>query len=102
MEVVRVLGQKLSDGWRPRRSLVFLSWGAEEFGLQGSVEFSEEFAKKLSDRAVSYLNVDICMSGDVLFSDATPTIQHKVCTINVRDEVCVSLVLQQELCFSLT
>lgn len=27
--------------WRPRRSVVFASWGAEEFGLIGSTEFTE-------------------------------------------------------------
>lgn len=27
--------------WRPRRSIVFVSWGAEEFGLIGSTEFTE-------------------------------------------------------------
>lgn len=27
--------------WRPRRSIVFASWGAEEFGLIGSTEFTE-------------------------------------------------------------
>lgn len=32
----------LSPGtWRPRRTVVFASWGAEEFGLIGSTEFTE-------------------------------------------------------------
>jgi len=26
-------------GFRPRRSLMFCSWGAEEYGLIGSVEY---------------------------------------------------------------
>merc|ERR1712212_579321 len=33
MQVVRVLGEKGRTGWRPKRSLVFLSWGAEELSL---------------------------------------------------------------------
>ena len=28
-------------GWRPRRTLVFCSWGAEEYGLIGSYEWVE-------------------------------------------------------------
>ena len=35
LEVARVLGEKLKTGWRPRRTIIFLSWGAEEFGLTG-------------------------------------------------------------------
>ena len=36
IKVVRVLGEKGRTGWRPKRSLVFLSWGAEEYSLCGS------------------------------------------------------------------
>lgn len=50
--------------WRPRRSLVFASWGAEEYGLIGSYEWVEEKAKELSQRAVAYLNVDIAVEGE--------------------------------------
>ena len=50
--------------WRPRRSLVFASWGAEEYGLIGSYEWVEEKAKVLSQRAVAYLNVDIAVEGE--------------------------------------
>jgi len=28
-------------GWRPRRTIVFCSWGAEEYGLVGSTEWVE-------------------------------------------------------------
>ncbi|KAE8605334.1 hypothetical protein XENTR_v10015067 [Xenopus tropicalis] len=60
MEITRVLGTKLKQGkWRPRRSIIFGSWGAEEFGLVGSTEFAEEYYSKLKDRTVAYINVDI-------------------------------------------
>ena len=29
------------SGWRPRRSIVFCSWGAEEYGIIGSTEWVE-------------------------------------------------------------
>lgn len=51
-------------GWRPRRSLIFCSWGTEEYGLIGSYEWAEEHPKVLSQRAVAYLNVDIAVQGN--------------------------------------
>ena len=32
---------KNSKGWKPKRSILFLSWGAEEYGLIGSTEWVE-------------------------------------------------------------
>ncbi|ELW65095.1 N-acetylated-alpha-linked acidic dipeptidase-like protein [Tupaia chinensis] len=64
LELSRVLGTLLKKGtWRPRRSIVFASWGAEEFGLIGSTEFTEEFFSKLQERTVAYINVDISVFG---------------------------------------
>lgn len=31
----------VAEQWRPRRSIIFGSWGAEEFGLIGSAEYTE-------------------------------------------------------------
>lgn len=31
----------VSLGWRPRRTIIFASWDAEEFGLLGSTEWAE-------------------------------------------------------------
>uniref|UniRef100_A0A8C7YG20 Aminopeptidase NAALADL1 n=1 Tax=Oryzias sinensis TaxID=183150 RepID=A0A8C7YG20_9TELE len=42
LEITRVLGSMVKQGkWRPRRSIIFGSWGAEEFGLIGSAEYTE-------------------------------------------------------------
>ena len=42
LEISRTLAyMKQSRNWRPRRSLLFLSWDAEEFALIGSVEWVE-------------------------------------------------------------
>ncbi|EQB77746.1 N-acetylated-alpha-linked acidic dipeptidase-like protein [Camelus ferus] len=62
--------------WRPRRSVVFASWGAEEFGLIGSTEFTEEFFSKLQERTVAYINVDISVFANVtLRAQGTPPVQ---------------------------
>ncbi|XP_074651751.1 N-acetylated-alpha-linked acidic dipeptidase 2-like isoform X2 [Tubulanus polymorphus] len=64
VELSRVFGKLVKEGWRPRRSLMFCSWGAEEYGLVGSTEWVEHFTKSLGERAVAYLNVDIAVQGN--------------------------------------
>ncbi|XP_068411282.1 aminopeptidase NAALADL1 [Eschrichtius robustus] len=77
LELSRVLGTLLKKGtWRPRRSIVFASWGAEEFGLIGSTEFTEELFSKLQERAVAYINVDISVFANAtLRAQGTPPVQ---------------------------
>ncbi|XP_069165777.1 N-acetylated-alpha-linked acidic dipeptidase 2-like isoform X2 [Procambarus clarkii] len=72
LETARVLGQLITEGWRPRRTLVFCSWGAEEYGLIGSTEWVEEHVNKLQERAVMYLNTDICASGPIIEVPGSP------------------------------
>lgn len=74
-ETVRSAGRLLSKGWRPRRTIVFASWDAEEFGLQGSTEWAEENAKLLQERAVAYINADSAIEGMyTLRVDCTPSL----------------------------
>ena len=63
LELARVLGALAREGHRPRRTLVFASWDAEEWHLTGSTEWGEHFADALAERAVAYLNVDSSTSG---------------------------------------
>uniref|UniRef100_A0A8V5FTM7 Aminopeptidase NAALADL1 n=1 Tax=Melopsittacus undulatus TaxID=13146 RepID=A0A8V5FTM7_MELUD len=57
-EVVRSFGKMKMEGWRPKRTIIFASWDAEEFGLLGSTEWAEENARVLQERAVAYINSD--------------------------------------------
>ena len=50
MEMARVLGQKMKSGWRPRRSIIFGSWAAEEAGIMGSAEWAMDKIHKLTHR----------------------------------------------------
>ena len=50
LEAVRGIGQLLKSGWRPKRTIVFASWDAEEEGMVGSTEWAEEHAKELTGR----------------------------------------------------
>ncbi|XP_034954737.2 aminopeptidase NAALADL1 [Zootoca vivipara] len=77
LEISRVLGRMVKEGkWRPRRSIIFGSWGAEEFGLIGSTEYTEEFYSKLQQRSVAYINVDIAVFANAtLRAQGTPPAQ---------------------------
>ncbi|CAM2718149.1 unnamed protein product [Rotaria socialis] len=64
LEITRVLGEMAKNGFRPRRTLMFCSWGAEEYGLIGSVEYVEEYVKVFDARIISYLNLDVAVEGN--------------------------------------
>ncbi|KAM8975426.1 putative N-acetylated-alpha-linked acidic dipeptidase isoform 2-T2 [Pelodytes ibericus] len=72
-EIVRSAGKLKLKGWRPRRTMMFASWDAEEFGLLGSTEWAEENVKILQERAVAYINADSSVEGNyTLRVDCTP------------------------------
>lgn len=75
LEACRALGAAVKDGWKPRRSLVYTSWDAEEYGLVGSTEWCEEHAKEIDEKAVMLLNVDVAVSGNDLDVDGVPSLR---------------------------
>lgn len=46
------------EGRRPRRTMIYAAWDAEEPGLIGSTEWAEHHAADLKERAVAYINTD--------------------------------------------
>ncbi|KAK5870874.1 hypothetical protein PBY51_003784 [Eleginops maclovinus] len=80
LELTRVLGRMVKQGkWRPRRSIIFGSWGAEEFGLIGSAEYTEQYFTKLSERTVAYINVDIAVFANAtLRASGMPSLQNVI------------------------
>ncbi|XP_066894396.1 N-acetylated-alpha-linked acidic dipeptidase 2 isoform X1 [Kogia breviceps] len=78
-EVVQSFGKLMSRGWRPRRTIIFASWDAEEFGLLGSTEWAEENVKSLQERSVAYINSDSSIEGNyTLRVDCTPLLYQLV------------------------
>ncbi|XP_062949436.1 glutamate carboxypeptidase 2-like isoform X3 [Cynocephalus volans] len=72
-EIVRSFGTLKKEGWRPRRTILFASWDAEEFGLLGSTEWAEENSRLLQERGVAYINADSSIEGNyTLRVDCTP------------------------------
>jgi len=74
LESVHGIGVLLKQGWRPRRTIVFCSWDAEEEGLIGSTEWVEQHAQTL-ERAVAYFNTDVAVSGPDFSAAAVPSLK---------------------------
>uniref|UniRef100_A0A672MT90 Glutamate carboxypeptidase 2 n=1 Tax=Sinocyclocheilus grahami TaxID=75366 RepID=A0A672MT90_SINGR len=84
-ESVRAAGKLMKKGWRPRRTLIFASWDAEEFGLLGSTEWAEDHARVLQERAVAYINADSAIEGMyTLRVDCTPSLHTLVYDITKK------------------
>jgi N-acetylated-alpha-linked acidic dipeptidase len=58
MEEARALGELVKQGWRPKRTIVYCAWDAEEPGLIGSTEWTEAHAEELKAHGVAYVNSD--------------------------------------------
>jgi N-acetylated-alpha-linked acidic dipeptidase len=58
MEEARAVGELVRAGHRPKRTIVYASWDAEEPGLLGSTEWAEEYADELRGKAAVYINTD--------------------------------------------
>ncbi|KAK4495907.1 hypothetical protein PRZ48_013175 [Zasmidium cellare] len=63
MEMVRIFGELRKLGWRPLRTIEFVSWDAEEYNLVGSTEYVEDNLEYLRVNGVAYLNVDVGVYG---------------------------------------
>ena len=75
LEACRALGTAVQNGWKPRRSIVYASWDAEEYGLVGSTEWADEHASELDTKAVLLLNVDSAVGGHELDLDGVPSLR---------------------------
>lgn len=75
MEVVSIFNQLRKIGWRPLRSIEFVSWDAEEYNLVGSTEYVEDNIDYLRDNGVAYLNVDVGVFGSEFHAAASPMLR---------------------------
>jgi len=75
LEAVHGVGSLLKEGWKPKRSILFCSWDAEEEGLIGSTEWVEQHAQQLNN-AVAYFNVDVAVAGPDFSASAVPSLKN--------------------------
>ena len=74
LEAARSFADLARQGIRPKRTVVFAGWGAEEFGIIGSTEWVEREQAKLRENAVAYLNLDMASMGPNFGSSAHPAV----------------------------
>lgn len=74
LETARTLGTLAKQGHRPRRSIVFANWDAEEQLLGGSTSWVKDNRDKLLKDGVAYVNVDSGAVGGAFDGGATPAL----------------------------
>jgi N-acetylated-alpha-linked acidic dipeptidase len=75
LEAARAFAAAAERGYRPKRTLVFAHWGAEEFGIIGSTEWVEAHREELLESAVAYVNLDSSATGLDFGAAAAPSLK---------------------------
>jgi N-acetylated-alpha-linked acidic dipeptidase len=75
MEAARAIADQVKAGRRPKRTIVFATWDAEEWGLIGSTEFVEDDSPRLSRQVVAYLNQDDVAQGPNFTAGGSPSLR---------------------------
>ena len=75
LEAARAVAELTRTGWRPKRTLMFATWDAEEWGLIGSSEYVEDDSLRLSKGGVAYFNLDVAASGPNFGGGGSPSLR---------------------------
>jgi N-acetylated-alpha-linked acidic dipeptidase len=75
LEAARAVAAEVKKGWRPKRTLLFATWDAEEWGLLGSTEYVEDDSLRLARGAVAYFNQDGAASGPNFGAGGSPSLR---------------------------
>ncbi|NXI83224.1 TFR1 protein, partial [Rhipidura dahli] len=64
LELARVISDMVkNDDYKPRRSIIFASWSAGDYGAVGATEWLEGYATTLHAKAFTYINLDTAILG---------------------------------------
>lgn len=75
LEAARAVAEEAKAGRRPKRTIIFATWDAEEWGLLGSTEFVEDDTVRLEKSAVAYLNQDDVAQGPDFNLGGSPSLR---------------------------
>ena len=75
LEAARALAELAKSGQRPKRTIVFATWDAEEWGLLGSTEYVEDDSLRLLRGAAAYFNMDVSAQGPNFGGGGSPSLR---------------------------
>jgi N-acetylated-alpha-linked acidic dipeptidase len=75
LESARAIAEEVKAGHRPKRTIVFATWDAEEWGLLGSTEYVEDDSLRLAQHAVAYFNQDEAAEGPRFNGGGSPSLR---------------------------
>ncbi|MGH7623428.1 MAG: M20/M25/M40 family metallo-hydrolase, partial [Gemmatimonadaceae bacterium] len=75
LEAAHAVADELKAGIRPKRTIIFATWDAEEWGLLGSTEFVEDDSLRLGRDAVAYFNQDVAAQGSRFSGGGSPSLR---------------------------
>ncbi|MEO8622261.1 MAG: M20/M25/M40 family metallo-hydrolase [bacterium] len=75
LEAARAVADAIKAGHRPKRTIVFATWDAEEWGLMGSSEYVEDDSLRLMRGGVAYLNQDVAAQGVRFGGGGSPSLR---------------------------
>ncbi|XP_061093887.1 transferrin receptor protein 1-like [Conger conger] len=86
LELAHAISDMVKNGdFRPRRSIVFASWSAGEYGSVGATEWLEGYLTSLGLKAFSYINLDGALTGHQTFKAAASPLLYKLVQNTMRE-----------------
>lgn len=75
MAAAKAFSEMVRDGVRPKRTVIFAGWDAEEWGIIGSTEWAEDNRDALYEGGVAYLNQDGIVGGPRFSGSGSPSLK---------------------------
>jgi N-acetylated-alpha-linked acidic dipeptidase len=75
LEAARAVADLVKAGRRPKRTIMFATWDAEEWGLIGSSEYVEDDSLRLMRGGVAYFNQDVAAQGARFGGGGSPSMR---------------------------
>lgn len=78
IELARIFGNLRNRGWRPLRTIEFMSWDAAAYNTIGSTEYVEQALdapSSLRENAYAYINLDAAVSGPNFQANGSPILE---------------------------